>query len=483
MSTSSENPSDVEVRSGTQQVAAPAGVGDFAGDAPPENLQEAFRGYIGRVRGGEVGALPAVLGLVLLLVIFNQVSPFFLEVDNLANLPSQGAAFVLFAMGLIFVLLIGEIDLSAGTAGGTCAALMAVTLRDDGHVRDAVGGRIFAALLIAMALALAIAARAKLWPALIVIVAGIVIALTHVSSNQLVAIFFAVSVGVTIGLLTGALVAWVRIPSFVVTLALLLAWQGTVLLLIGQGGAISLAPYDTITGFINKNLSPVAGWLFVMGLIGIYFAYTAWRSVKRNKEGLAHEPIALVVARGLGLLLIGAAAVYLLNQPRGAGGIQGMPFIVPVLLILMVFWSIMLARTSFGRHIYAVGGNAEAARRAGIDVARIRLGCFAICSGMAALAAVALASRLGSLPSNLGAGNTLLYAIAAAVIGGTSLFGGRGKPRDALIGGLVIAIIPNGLGLRADLGTQYEFIITGVVLLIAASVDALTRLKTQSTER
>ena len=176
MSTSSENPSDVEVRSGTQQVAAPAGVGDFAGDAPPENLQEAFRGYIGRVRGGEVGALPAVLGLVLLLVIFNQVSPFFLEVDNLANLPSQGAAFVLFAMGLIFVLLIGEIDLSAGTAGGTCAALMAVALRDDGHVRDAVGGRIFAALLIAMALALAIAARAKLWPALIVIVAGIIVA-------------------------------------------------------------------------------------------------------------------------------------------------------------------------------------------------------------------------------------------------------------------------------------------------------------------
>ena len=175
--------------------------------------------------------------------------------------------------------------------------------------------------------------------------------------------------------------------------------------------------------------------------------------------------------------------MYLLNEPRGAGGIQGMPLIVPVILILMVIWSIILARTSFGRYIYAVGGNAEAARRAGIDVARIRLACFAICSGMAALGAVALASRLGSLPSSLGGGNTLLYAIAAAVIGGTSLFGGRGKPRDAVIGGLVIAIIPNGLGLKANLGTQYEFMITGVVLLLAASVDALTRKRAQASDR
>jgi D-xylose transport system permease protein len=472
--------SDVKIVS---QETDPAGDSDFTRDVGPKSLQESFRAYTDRVRGGDVGALPAVLGLVLLLVIFNQVSPFFLTTDNLANLPAQGAAFVLFAMGLIFVLLIGEIDLSAGTAGGTCAATMALALRAGGDLPKALGNSVFVALLIIMFLALAIAVHARLWPAVVVLVLGVIVQVTSLSEHELIAIYMAVSVGVAVGLLTGFLVARVGIPSFVVTVALFLAWQGAVLLLIGQGGAISLAPYDTVTGFINKNLSPAAGWLFIMGLIAIYFGYTAWRSVNRRKQGLNAEPMSLVLVRGVALVVVGAGAVYLLNEPRGAGGIQGMPLIVPVILILMVIWSIILSRTSFGRYIYAVGGNAEAARRAGIDVPRIRLACFAICSGMAALGAVALASRLGSLPSSLGGGNTLLYAIAAAVIGGTSLFGGRGKPRDAVIGGLVIAIIPNGLGLKANLGTQYEFMITGVVLLLAASVDALTRKRAQSSER
>lgn len=477
-----QKPPNADVQVVSQEVST-AGDADFTHDVGPTSLSEVFHAYTDRVRGGDVGALPAVLGLVLLLVIFNQVSPFFFTADNLANLPAQGAAFVLFSMGLIFVLLLGEIDLSAGTAGGTCAATMALALRSDGDVIDALGGRVFAAMIVLMVLALAVAVVWKLWPAVAFIVLGVIVAFTHVSKNELVAIFLAVSVGVSIGLLTGFLVARVRIPSFVVTVALFLAWQGAVLLLIGQGGAISLARYDTITGFVNKNLSPLAGWLFVMGLIALYFGYTAFRSVRRRQQGLNAEPMSLVLVRGIALVVLGGLAVYFLNQPRGAGGIQGMPFIVPVLLLLMVMWSIILARTSFGRHIYAVGGNAEAARRAGIDVARIRLACFAICTAMAALGGIALASRLGSLPSSLGGGNTLLYAIAAAVIGGTSLFGGRGKPRDAVIGGLVIAIIPNGLGLKANLGTQYEFMITGAVLLIAAGVDALTRARAQASDR
>jgi D-xylose transport system permease protein len=456
---------------------------DFTRDVGPKNLSEAFRAYTDRVRGGNVGAMPAVLGLVLLLVIFNQVSPFFLTTDNLANLPAQGAPFVIFAMGLIFVLLIGEIDLSAGTAGGTCAAMMALALRDGGDIPKALGNGTFVALLIMLALAFAVAFHARLWPAVVFVVIGFVISVTKLADNQLIAILLAVCVGVSIGLLTGFLVARVKIPSFVVTVALFLAWQGVVLMLIGQGGAISLAPYTTVTDFINKNLSPAAGWIFIMGLVAIYVGYTAWRSRHRRSQGLNAEPMSLVLVRSAGLIAVAVFAVYFLNQPRGAGGIQGMPLIVPVILLLMVGWTIMLTRTSFGRYMYAVGGNAEAARRAGIDVARIRLAGFAICTGTAALGGVALASRLGSLPSNLGGGNTLLYAIAAAVIGGTSLFGGRGRPRDAVIGGLVIAIIPNGLGLKANLGTQYEFMITGVVLLIAAAVDALTRARTSGNER
>jgi D-xylose transport system permease protein len=453
---------------------------DFTRDVGPTNLGEVFRAYIDKVRGGDVGALPAVLGLILLLIIFNQVSPFFLTTDNLANLPAQAAAYIIFAMGLIFVLLLGEIDLSAGTAGGTCAATMALALRAGGDMPKALGDGVFAAMLVLMVLGLAVAVHARLWPAVVFVVLGLIVSVTHLADDQYIAIFLAVSVGVAIGLLTGFLVARVHIPSFVVTVALFLAWQGAVLLLIGQGGAISLAPYHTITDFINRNLSPEAGWIFIMGLIGIYVAYTAWRSVHRRQQGLNAEPMSLVIVRSAGLIAVGAFSVYFLNQPRGAGGIQGMPLIVPIILLLMVMWSIILSRTSFGRHMYAVGGNAEAARRAGIDVARVRLAGFAICTGMAALGGVALASRLGSLPSNLGGGNTLLYAIAAAVIGGTSLFGGRGKPRDAVIGGLVIAIIPNGLGLKANLGVQYEFMITGAVLLIAASVDALTRARTSS---
>jgi len=177
--------------------------------------------------------------------------------------------------------------------------------------------------------------------------------------------------------------------------------------------------------------------------------------------------------------VLGAVALYFLNQERSPNptvtSIKGVPYVLPIILLLMVLWTLVLSKTSFGRYVYAVGGNSEAARRAGVDLTRIRITCFAIGAGMAAAGGIVQASRLGSIPSDAGGGNTLLFAVAAAVIGGTSLFGGKGRARDAVIGGLVITIIPNGLGLLPNLPSSAVFIVTGLVLLVAASVDALSR--------
>jgi len=183
--------------------------------------------------------------------------------------------------------------------------------------------------------------------------------------------------------------------------------------------------------------------------------------------------------RAGGLALVAGVGLFFLNQERSpnpaTNSIKGAPYVLPIIILLMIFWTFVLTKTRFGRYVYAVGGNAEAARRAGVDLRRIRTAAFAIGSGMAAFGGVVQASRLGSVPSDAGGGNTLLYAVAAAVIGGTSLFGGRGRARDAVIGGLVIAMIPNGLGLLPNLPSSANFIITMLVLLLAASVDALSR--------
>jgi D-xylose transport system permease protein len=200
--------------------------------------------------------------------------------------------------------------------------------------------------------------------------------------------------------------------------------------------------------------------------------------LRRRRAALTSEPLSVVAIRGGAIAVVTGVAVWVLNVDRSTNifvKIAGIPKIIPVVLVLLVFWTLILAKTAFGRHLYAVGGNAEAARRAGIDVTRMKVSAFMISSGMAAVAGVALASRQGSIPTDFGGGNTLLYAVAAAVIGGTSLFGGKGKARDAVIGGLVIAIIPNGLNLIPNLDSSYVQMITAVVLLLAASVDAVSR--------
>ncbi len=461
---------------------------DFARDAGSTNVADYVRDYISRVRGGEVGALPAVLGLIVLTAIFSRASDRFLSVFNLANLISQAGITVLIAMGLVFVLLLGEIDLAAGTASGACASIMGLALVTKGDMQKAFGTPTFLAVLVFMLAAIAVAVLSRLWVVVAVVGIGVLLLVTKLgTSTQIGAIYLAVAAGVSIGVLTGFLVARVGIPSFVVTLALFLGWQGVLLQFIGNGAAISVGSFPLINNISNGNLPPLYGWVLFVVVIGGYTAYTLWRSVQRRAEDLSADPIAVVLLRSGGLALVAAVGLYLLNQERSPNptnaSIKGAPYVLPLIILLMIIWTIVLTKTSFGRYIYAVGGNAEAARRAGIDLRRIRISAFAIASGMAAFGGVVQASRLGSIPSDAGGGNTLLYAVAAAVIGGTSLFGGRGRARDAVIGGLVIAMIPNGLGLLPNLPASANFIITMLVLLLAASVDALSRKRSAASGR
>jgi ABC-type xylose transport system permease subunit len=410
--------------------------GGFEGDQRDGTIGGAVRGYVNKVRGGDLGALPAVLGIVALGILFTILRPgTFLTPLNLSNLLVQAAPITVLAMGLVFVLLLGEIDLSAGVVSGVCSAVLAQLLVETGVP----------------------------W---------------------YVAVLGCIVTGAVIGAFTGSLVGIIGIPSFVVTLALFLGWQGVTLRLIGQGGTVPVRE-PAIRGLAGDNLPVILGWILALLIVAAYAAFELWRWQRQGSRGLARQPLALVVAR---IVLIGAVVVgitALLSVDRALAAtidLQGIPYAVPLVVVLLLITTFTLTRTSFGRHIYAVGGNAEAARRAGINVTRIRVLAFVISSSLAAVSGILATSRLASVTPDAGAGNTLLYAVGAAVIGGTSLFGGRGRARDAVLGGLVIAIIANGLGL---LGVQayLNFIITGGVLLLAASVDALARRRASATGR
>lgn len=480
--------SSTAVEASQESQASPTAQSDFARDAGARHAGEFVRDYLSRVRGGEVGAMPAILGLVVLVLVFSQASDRFLTVYNLANLVTQAGITVFIAMGLVFVLLLGEIDLAAGTASGVCAGMMGLALVGKGDLQKALGTPVFVTVVVFMLLAIGVAVLSRLWIPAVMVAVGLLMAVLHLfTGNPLGAIYVAVSGGVSIGLLTGFLVARIGIPSFVVTLALFLGWQGVLLQMVGDGGAIPVGQFKLIFGIANRNLAPALGWLFFALLLGSYLVYTVLRSVRRRGQGLSAEPMAIVLARAGGLAVIGVVGLFFLNQERSPNpsttSIKGTPYVLPLIIIFMVGWTLVLTKTRFGRYVYAVGGNAEAARRAGVDLRRIRIAAFAIGSGMAALGGVVQASRLGSVPSDAGGRNTLLFAVAAAVIGGTSLFGGRGRARDAVIGGLVIATIPNGLGLLPNLPASTQFVVTCLVLLVAASVDALSRKRASATGR
>lgn len=412
------------------EVDVPA-AGDTAG------IGQAVRDYFARVRGGDIGSLPAVLGLIALVVLFGALKGgTFLSIFNFANLINQSAAIIVLAMGLVFVLLLGEIDLSAGFAAGTAAAVLAVVLTNMGMA----------------------------WP---------------------IALLAALLTGVIIGLVIGMLVARLGIPSFVVTLAMFLALQGAMLLIIGEGGTIPIRD-DAILVIMNGNMAVWFGWLLAAVVIVGFAAVNLLAIRRRRSAGLPSEAMSVWAAKVIGLGVLVIVATYLLNQERQLATanvvIQGVPWVVIVILALLVVLTFILQRTGFGRHVYAVGGNREAARRAGINVKGLMITCFIFCSTLAAVAGVLLASRDNSVSPTTGGAQTLLFAVGAAVIGGTSLFGGRGKVRDAVIGGLVIAVIANGLPLITQ-QSGIQFVVTGLVLLVAASVDAISRRRAASSGR
>jgi D-xylose transport system permease protein len=449
--------------------------GGFSLDVEERSIAQAVRDWVIRLRTGDPGALPSVLGLVVLVVIFSQVSDQFLTKSNIGNLPGQGSYIAVIGLGLVFVLLLGEIDLSAGTTGGMCAAFAARAVFS-GDLRGVLPGALYWSLIIGMLICLGLSIWLKAYTGAVLITIGLVIFLTGLDKHLPFALIAAIALGSAVGALIGYLVAKVGIPSFVVTLALFLAWQG-VLLFALNSQSINTSNYGLWYGMTFNNLSVLWSWVFTIVVVGGYLGFTLLKSIRAQRAGLSHDALPLVLARGGAIALIGIVVTYLACQNRSTNIYsvdKGLPWALVIVLTLMIACTIMLSKSVWGRHLYATGGSAEAARRAGIDVVHMKMTAFILCSSFGAFGGILLASSAGA-NLQLGSGNILLFSVAAAVIGGTSLFGGRGKPRDAVIGALVIVIIPNGLGLKPSLGPQWQQVITGVVLLLAAAVDAVSR--------
>jgi D-xylose transport system permease protein len=380
------------------------------------------------------------------------------------------------AMGLVFVLLLGEIDLAAGTASGVTAAVLALHLVSKGNLLGGMGAVVFVLFCVLLVVTAALGVLLRLWAASVGPVLALLIVLLGFGPNPWLEMLLAVCVGISIGLLTGFLVSRIGIPSFVVTLALFLAWQGVILQFIGAGGTLSLQN-DTLFAVANGNLPVWASWLLCVLAVGAYAAVLLLRHFRRIRRGLVTQPTPLVLTKVGVAVLLAVIATALLTTNRSQNTlitITGVPYVVPIVLVLLVGGSYVLDRTAYGRHIYAVGGNAEAARRAGINVPRIRASVFVVSTALAAIGAIVYSSKVGSVDPNAGGGTTLLYAVGAAVIGGTSLFGGRGRISNAVIGGAVLAIVNNGLGLLKQ-PASVVLVVTGIVLLLAATVDALSR--------
>ena len=458
---------------------------DFGIDTTTKTTGEAVRAYLQNLRNGELGSLPALLGLLALFVLFTVLDTggTFPSLLNLANLLQQGAGQTVIAMGLVFVLLIGEIDLSAGTASGLAAAVLALHQVSNGNLLGAMGTTVFVAFVVIMALAVALAAWLRIWVGVAFGGLGLVLILVGFPPNAWLEILLAVCVGVVIGVLTGFLVAKFGMPSFVVTLALFISWQGVILQLIGDGGTLGLRN-PVLVAVANGSMSTAGSWLLFLVGAGGYAAVLLNRQVRRRRLGLVAQPTGLVLMKIGAVVLLSALATFLLTLDRSPGLIRiaGVPYVVPIVLVLLVAGTYLLDRTRFGRHVYAVGGNREAARRAGINVVRIRATVFVISSALAAIGAIIYSSKVGSVSPASGGGNTLLFAVGAAVIGGTSLFGGRGRVSNAVIGGAVLATVNNGLGLLGQ-PASVVFLVNGVVLLLAAGVDVLSRRRSAAAGR
>ncbi|AZC14397.1 MULTISPECIES: ABC transporter permease [unclassified Microbacterium] len=412
----------------TRTEAAPDPVtSDLIGSGVEGGLMDQVRAWLQRVRGGDMGALPAIGGLVVLGILFSALSPFFLTERNFANLLNQAATLVVLGMALVFVLLLGEIDLSAGVTGGVGMALFVVLTAQFGIP----------------------------WP-------------------------LALLIGFAFGFLTGAFigffVARVGIPSFVVTLGLFLGFQGLALTVIGPGGLYRVEVPELLA-LQNGNLPVWGGWVMLLVMLLISAATSFWDRNRRTRAGVPNRALSLVWIKLAAIAVIGGVVVYVLNQNRGQSvvAVEGVPIIVPVVLTILWIGTLVLDRTKFGRYIYAIGGNAEAARRSGVKVRWVKWWAFVICSSLAVASALLAVTRVGSVDATVGR-DIVLSGVAAAVVGGVSLFGGRGRLVHAAIGALVIAVITNGLGLL-NLPAGVNLLVTGGVLILAATVDALSRLR------
>jgi D-xylose transport system permease protein len=417
---------------------APAAALAMAGmpEVVADSLGEYLRAWWIRIKGGESGVLPILAGLVLIIVIFQSQESVFLSAGNIVNLLTQAAVFILLGLAEIFALVLSEIDLSTGFVAG-------------------VGGMIIAELL----------ANPVNWPWWAAVIVGLLAT-------------------AAIGLLQGTLITRLRVPSFVVTLAGLLGWEGVLIWLAdidkGAVGGVVRISNSVVYNLVNGNMSPLAGWVTLIVVVGLYAAITVSRTLRRRHQGLSAPPLSITVATIALVAVVGVALVVVCNVNRGAlVPLQGVPWVIPFVLAIVLAWSWLFAKTRTGRYMYAIGANPEAARRAGINVARVRTIGFMMCSLTAGLAGLVYESRLGSIATDIDGGTLVLYAVAAAVIGGASLFGGRGKPVHALLGGVVIAAVYNGLGLLG-VSAAGQDIATALVLLAAVTVDSLVRRRGQT---
>ena len=405
--------------------AAIAGVPELIADS----VGDYARIWLKRVRNGESGALPIIVGLIAIVVFFQAKNSLFLSAGNLVNLMIQGAPFIVLGMAEVFVLLLGEIDLSVGYNAG-------------------------------------IGAVVTLWAVY--------------TLPWWVAILIGLAVTAFIGLAQGSLITRLGLPSFVVTLAGLLGLEGLMIILVarsghGAGGSIG-NPNNIIYDLTAGNLSPVAGWIVMVVLVGLAGLFMIMRDHRRRASGLVAPPLGVTLLKIAVMAVAGVVVVTVGNTNRGVGPVtlRGVPWVVPIVLAVVVLWTVLTGRTRFGRYIYAIGGNAEAARRAGVNLITVRTMAFTLCGLTAGLGGIILASQLNSIGTDLDGGRYVLFAVAAAVIGGTNLFGGRGRMLHALLGGLVVATIYNGLGL-IGMSAAATDIVTAIVLLVAVTVDTLAR--------
>ena len=397
-----------------------------------DSLGEYVNAWIKRIRSGESGALPILLGLVVIVIIFQVQQSKFLSAGNIVNLLVQAAFFVTLGLGETFALILSEIDLSVGFVAGIGATIT-----------------------------LALLSPSYGWPWWAAVIVGLLAC-------------------AALGAFQGLLITRLHLPSFVVTLASLLGLGGVLIFLFDSfhgavGGVISLPTSGPIYNLVNGNMSTAASWIVLVVAVALYALVTITRNTRRRARNLSTPPLSIAVLTIVVAGVAGALLVFVCNLNRGnLVPLKGVPWVLPLVLLLVVAWTLLLSKTRTGRYIYAIGASPEAARRAGIRVQWIRTVAFTLSAFTAGLGGLVFASRLGSISVGYDGSTYVLYAIAAAVIGGASLFGGYGKAVHALLGGVLIAAVVNGLAL-IGVSTAGEEIATALVLLAAVTVDSLVR--------